>query len=87
ERYSYWISQLATANAEPRVKSLTLQPVMVGNSFRKEALSVMKSYGWKEINIPYLWGGCKVTILPPIGLTYRVERGTIKFDFEAPPSK
>lgn len=87
ERYSYWISQLATANAEPRVKSLTLQPVMVGHSFSEEALSAMKRAEPTEIKIPYLWGDCTVTISPPIGLAYRVEHGIMKFEFAAPPSR
>lgn len=86
ERYSYWISQLATANAEPRVKSLTLQPVMVGNSFSEEALSAMNRAEPTEIKIPYLWGDCRVTISPPIGLAYRVEHEIMKFEFAAPPS-
>jgi hypothetical protein len=87
ERYSYWISQLATANAEPRVKSLTLQPVMVGHSFSEEALSAMNRVEPTEIKIPYLWGDCKVTISRLIGLAYRVEHGIMKFEFAASPPR
>jgi hypothetical protein len=87
ERYSYWISQLATANTEPRARSLMLQPVMVGFSFNEEALSAMNRARLAEIKISYLWGDCKVTILPPIGLAYSVESRRMKFDFAVPPSR
>ncbi|MGC8936727.1 MAG: hypothetical protein ACP5KV_05115 [Candidatus Methanomethylicaceae archaeon] len=81
ERYSYWISQLATANAEPRVKSLSLQPVLVGHHFPKDALSLMNAMKPREIRIPYQWGECVVNIQPPIGLAYTVQSGNIVFKF------
>lgn len=81
ERYSYWISQLSTVNVEPRIKTLTLQPVLVGYTFSHEALSEMNSIKLRQIKIPYLWGECTVTIQPPIGLTYTVETGKMVFDF------
>lgn len=80
QRYSYWISQLATANAEPRPKSLLLQPVLIGLSFDSKILSILRNTKSKQLRISYPWGDCSVNIAPPIGVTYEVAAGKIKFD-------
>jgi hypothetical protein len=85
ERYSYWVAQLVTADAEPRVKSLELQPVLVGFSFGKEVRYIMSRVKPSEVRIPYSWGECKVTILPPIGLTYRATHEKVEFRYAVPP--
>ena len=88
ERYSYWVSQLVTANAKERIQShLTLQPVLVGFDFTTEALSVLNGMQQRNINIEYPWGKVTITIMAPIGLKYEVQDGKIEFDFAKPPSK
>lgn len=85
KRYSYWVSQLATANAKPRVKSLLLQPVLVGHYVSGNVLSLIKKVRTRKIEIPYPWGDCVVTIQPPISLTYGVSDGEMEFEYAIPP--
>lgn len=88
ERYSYWISQLATANAEPQVNSLQLQPVLIGYRFSSEALSLMRNMSPREIRIPYRGRDeCIVVVNSPVGLSYKVLNGDISFELEIGPKR
>ena len=73
DRYSYWIAQLATANATPKVQSLELQPALLGHGIDQRAstkLSLMKT---REITIPYPEGKCKVHVKTPTVMGYEVD--------------
>ena len=80
DRYSYWVSQLATANATPRVYSLLLQPVLIGFDVRSDVIRLVERKKQRQISIPYLWGECKVTLEPPVLLKYKVDSGKIEFE-------
>lgn len=79
-RYAYWIGQFCTANAEPPVNSLLLQPIAIGHKIPKEVLSECKKIKMEKMKIPYPEHPCEVTINPPILLAYRVSDGAIKFE-------
>jgi hypothetical protein len=80
DRYSYWVSQLATANATPRVDSLLLQPVLIGSDVRSDVTPLVERKKRRQISIPYLWGECKVTVEQPVLLKYEVDSGKIEFE-------
>ncbi|HDN01835.1 MAG TPA: hypothetical protein ENF42_02555 [Candidatus Bathyarchaeota archaeon] len=81
ERYSYWISQLVTANAEPPTEHLELQPVLVGYNMERNAIPT-SSLSPKTFVIPYRHiPPCSITILPPVILKYCInDRGDLEFD-------
>jgi len=80
ERYSYWVSQLVTANAEPKIYSLELQPVLLGHRVSGSVISKVKRWRTRTIVIPYPGGRCSVTIRAPIILRYWVRRGSINIE-------
>ena len=72
-RYSYWISQLVTANVEPPTKKLVLQPVLIGKRIDNRALSTINRMGVSSFVIPYKHRDpCTITIVPPIVLEYNI---------------
>jgi len=79
DRYSYWIAQLSTANAEPRPKSLLLQPLVIGYEISRDTLLISARRQDKKLTIPYPGEPCEVIIKPPILLTYEVRNRTIEF--------
>lgn len=82
DRYSYWVSQLATANAEPTVKVLTLQPVVVGHTVDSRIVTQAERMPAKKLTIPYPTGACEVKVLPPILMTYDVQDGKMSFKMQ-----
>jgi DNA-directed RNA polymerase subunit RPC12/RpoP len=81
ERYSYWVSQLVTANVDPPINSLILKPVLIGNKVDDRARSKVNSIKTYELRIPYPRGDCTVKIFSPVLLTYEVKCGIIEFEF------
>lgn len=79
-RYAYWIAQFSTANAEPPVESLILQPVGIGHRIPKAVVSESESKKAVKQKIPYPEHPCEVTINPPILLTYNVTGDIIEFE-------
>jgi len=83
--YSYWISQLVTAYAEPKVKELILQPVVIGYRVSQSALNRVDAFKPKTLEIPYLDGPCKVSINPLKIAEYEVKDGEITFQIKKLP--
>ncbi|MFB6209140.1 MAG: hypothetical protein ABEJ56_03300 [Candidatus Nanohaloarchaea archaeon] len=54
DRYSYWVSQLATANANPSVENLKLQPVVIGSELSDSAREKLNSWDSGSVEIPTL---------------------------------
>lgn len=79
-RYAYWIAQFSTANAEPPVSSLLLQPMAIGHSIPKKVLSECEEIKTTTIKIPYPEHPCEVTINPPALLTYNISGNTLEFE-------
>lgn len=79
--YSYWVSQLSTANVTPVPTSFELQPVVIGYDVAPDIPSVVERIKKEEITIPYE-KPCRVRIYKPILITYRVEDRQMKFEIQ-----
>ncbi|RLF09596.1 MAG: hypothetical protein DRJ69_04380 [Thermoprotei archaeon] len=81
ERYSYWVSQLVTANAEPPTQHLDLQPVLIGYDVEENAVTAASKLKAFTFTIPYRHiPRCSITILPPVILKYRIKAcGDLEF--------
>jgi hypothetical protein len=85
-RYAYWIAQFSTANAEPPVESLTLQPIGIGYRISQDVIFESEKKQATKIKIPYPEHPCEVTVEPPILLTYKVIHNTTEFNRGVPSS-
>jgi len=89
DRYSYWISQLATANAEPPVEDLQLHPVIIGSGIEPDARTKLGSMEERQLEIPYSRADsrttsrtdCTVQIQTPTAVEYTVSDGSIRFEY------
>lgn len=88
QNYARWIGQLVTANCNPTIKDLQIQPVMVGFKITDDAIERIKDIERnfktfsKEIEINYQYRNrpnVKVKVLKPILLSYKVENGLVIF--------
>ncbi len=88
QNYARWIGQLVTANCNPSIEKLEIQPVMVGFGVTDDAVErvkdIEKSFKTfsEEITIDYKYRNrknVKVKVLKPILLSYKVENDKVNF--------
>ena len=88
QNYARWVGQLVTANCNPIIEKIEIQPVMIGFNIIEDAIERIKDIERnfhtfsQEIEINYQYRNrpkVKVKVLKPILLSYKVENGTIIF--------
>lgn len=88
QNYARWIGQLVTANCNPPIEELEIQPVMIGFKVRSEAIERVKEIQsnfetfTKEITLNYKYRNrpnVKVKVSNPILLSYNVRSGNVIF--------
>ncbi len=88
QNYAKWIGQLVTANCNPSITNLEIQPVMVGFNVTDDAIQrvndIERNFRTfsKEIEINYQYRNrpnVKIKVVKPILLSYKVEDNTVKF--------
>jgi len=89
QNYARWIGQLVTANCNPSIENLEIQPVMVGFKIKDEAIQRIKDIEnnhhtfSQNITIKYYQyrerPNVVIKVLNPILLSYKVEDNTVKF--------
>jgi hypothetical protein len=88
QNYAKWIGQLVTANCNPSITKLEIQPVMVGFNVTDDAVQRVKDIerNFKtfsnEIEIDYKYRNrpnAKIKVLKPILLSYKVENEMVTF--------
>ncbi|MCS6785128.1 MAG: hypothetical protein NZ581_08060, partial [Candidatus Caldarchaeum sp.] len=79
-RYSYWVAQLTTANVEPHVEELVLQPVVIGNTIEPSLVRSARRIAVRELHIPYLTAPCRVQVMPPLLTRYYVRDERMNFE-------
>jgi hypothetical protein len=88
QNYARWIGQLVTANCNPLIEKLQIQPVMVGAKITDDAVQRVKDIERsfktfsKEIEINYKYRNkpnVKIKVLKPILLSYKVQNNTVVF--------
>ena len=88
QNYAKWIGQLVTANCNPPINSLTIQPVMVGFKISQDTIDrlryIQAEYNTfskiTEINYSHRnRPNVKITVLQPILLSYNVQDNNVKF--------
>jgi uncharacterized Zn finger protein (UPF0148 family) len=88
QNYAKWIGQLVTANCNPEINRLEIQPVMVGSNVTNDAIQRVKDIerNFKtfssEIEINYQYRNrtnVKIKVLKPILLSYKVQDNKVNF--------
>lgn len=88
QNYAKWIGQLVTANCEPAIEKLEIQPVMVGFNITEDSIERIKGIERdhktfsEEIEINYQYRNrpkVKVKVFKPILLSYKVEDDIVNF--------
>lgn len=88
QNYAKWIGQLVTANVNPPIETLDIQPVMIGFGIENESINRVKELekdhglfskkvilNYQKRNRPNV----TITVLKPILLTYKVEDEAVKY--------
>ena len=88
QNYARWIGQLVTANCNPQIQKLEIQPIMIGSNVTEDAIERIKIIERdhetfsKEIEINYQYRNrpnVRVMVLKPILLSYRVVNNKVEF--------
>lgn len=88
QNYAKWIGQMVTANCNPTIGKLEIQPVMVGFNITDDAIERVKDIERnfhtfsQEIEINYQYRerpNVKIRVLKPILLSYEVQNNNVVF--------
>ncbi len=92
QNYAKWIGQLVTANCNPPVKRIEIQPVMVGFKVTDDAIERIRNIEQyfhtfsQEIEINYQYRNRPnviVRVLKPILLSYKVQNNLVTFTIKS----
>lgn len=91
QNYAKWIGQLVTANVNPSITTLAIQPVMIGFEIIGDAIKRVKEIERdfhtfsQTITLNYQYRNRPnviIKVLKPIFLTYKVEERIVNFKFK-----